>query len=117
MDGAHGSNVQIDSAKFARDKHLRKLIMQNLLTAKGYCANEDVLLSICDANGYVQTKENLRGELKLLDDLALVSTDVHQGCMVVRLTDRGQDLMEDRFQLEEVARVRPDELSSWMDRQ
>ncbi len=89
-------------------EHLRLAILQLLVEAPGYRANDSVLLQCLDALGFTVSRDQVAAQVAWLEEQGLVSTgEPRAGLTVATITPRGVDTAEGRARVPGVQRPSP----------
>lgn len=85
----------------------RLVVLQVLVAATDYTANEVVLLDAIAAQGHRVSRDRLRADLAWLEEQDLLLSQQPGGVWVVTLTARGYDAAQGVARVPGVARPRP----------
>jgi hypothetical protein len=91
-----------------RAAHRNLVVLRALKALPAYRTNELVLRDILDHFGIPSAAEDLRAGLRSLEDLATITTDTNDALILVRLTQRGEDVASGLLVLDGVQRPGPE---------
>lgn len=98
------------SKKFA--EHMREdrrlQILLCLVEGANYSASHYLLRHCLDGFGHESSMDTLKGDIAWLEEAGLVDTSEFEGATVVRLTQRGLDVAQNRAQHPGVKRPQPE---------
>lgn len=95
-----------DLAKM-QDGHIRLAVLQLLVGAAGYQANDSVIAQALAALGLPCSRDQLRGHLAWLEEVRLVMLIASGTLTVAELTERGNDVAAGRSAIAGVQRPGP----------
>lgn len=72
------------------DQHL--VILRSLLEMPSYEANESIIDSCLDCYGHNISRDTVRTRLSWLEEQGMITTRELAGCMIAKLTSRGEDV-------------------------
>lgn len=87
-------------------KDARLVCLRVLAEMPGYRANSSVLTSMLDQFGHAVTRDQVKTELRWLQEQGLVTIDEAGSVLVATLNERGQDVAEGRAVVDGIARPR-----------
>lgn len=91
-----------------RQEDQRLIILRFLAAAPQYTTNEDMLNRALASVGHRMTADATRAELAWLRDVKAVTIEDVAGLMIVRITRRGQDVVNDLIHISGITRPQPD---------
>lgn len=78
-------------------RHDQRLVILRLLSElAGYRANSSVLASALEGYGHAMTRDQVKTELRWLEEQGLVSVEDMEPVLVVTLLERGEDVAKGR---------------------
>jgi hypothetical protein len=92
-------------ADFLR-KDMRLVLMRILLEMPGYRANSSVLSGMLHQLGHSATRDQVKTELRWLNEQGFLQLDEVASVLVCTLAERGQDVAEGRAVVDGVAKPR-----------
>lgn len=95
-----------DLAK-VQDGHVRLAVLQLLVGAAGYQANDSVIAQALAAMGLACSRDQLRAHLTWLEEVRLIAVAELGGLRVAELTERGADVAAGRSFVSGVQRPSP----------
>lgn len=87
-------------------KDVRLVSLRILAEMPGYRANSSVLSNLLDQFGHSVTRDQVKTELRWLQEQGLVSIEDASSVLVATLQERGQDVASGRAVVDGVARPR-----------
>lgn len=87
-------------------KDVRLVSLRILAEMPGYRANSSVLSNLLDQFGHSVTRDQVKTELRWLQEQGLVSIEDAGSVLVATLQERGQDVASGRAMVDGVARPR-----------
>lgn len=87
-------------------KDVRLVSLRVLTEMPSYRANSSVLTNMLDQFGHSVTRDQVKTELRWLEEQGLVRIDEAGSVLVATLTERGQDVAEGRAHVDGIARPR-----------
>lgn len=87
-------------------KDVRLVLLRTLSEMPSYRANSSVLATMLDRWGHTVTRDQVKTELRWLDEQGLLSLDEAGSVLVATLSERGQDVSEGRAIMDGIARPR-----------
>lgn len=87
-------------------KDVRLVLLRILAEMPGYRANSSVLSNLLDQFGHSVTRDQVKTELRWLQEQGLVSIEDAGSVLVATLQERGQDVASGRAVVDGVARPR-----------
>lgn len=89
--------------KDIQNAHYRLSILR-ALEALGYTSNDSIVKDSCDAFGCVMTTDNVKTNLRWLEEQSLVTVEKKGGYLIATLTSRGQDVAQGKAFVDGVKR-------------
>lgn len=87
-------------------KDVRLVTLRVLSEMPSYRANSSVVAGLMDQFGHSVTRDQIKTELRWLEEQGLVTIDQAGSVLVATLTERGQDVAEGRAVVDGIARPR-----------
>ena len=87
-------------------RDVRLVCLRILSESPGYRANSSVLANLLDRIGHSVTRDQVKTEVRWLEEQGLVKVEEASSVLVATLTERGQDVAEGRAVVDGVARPR-----------
>jgi hypothetical protein len=88
--------------------HRRLAVLRHLIVMSEYRSNELMLSDILNRQGISSSWNEIRDCLRFLEEHDAIAADMTDRLMVVRLTQRGQDIALGRTTIGEIAAPAPD---------
>ncbi|EOA9033306.1 ArsR family transcriptional regulator [Vibrio harveyi] len=85
----------------------RLVILRSLYDMSGYEANESIIDSCLDTYAHNISRDEVRTHLRWLEDQGLVKVRDVAGCMIAKLTQRGEDVATGQARVPGVKRPSP----------
>jgi DNA-binding GntR family transcriptional regulator len=92
-------------------EHLRITILRLLVEEPDYALNDSLIRDMVPAYGFQPSRDRVRTQLSWLAEQGLVTLALSGGCLVARLSERGEDVARGRATVPGVKRPSPGELS------
>jgi pyridoxine/pyridoxamine 5'-phosphate oxidase len=89
-------------------RDLRLIILRELAAQTDYTANEAVLQKVAEAFGHHRSRENIRAQLRWLEEAEALRLRDVSGILVATIRTRGLDHVERRIRLDGVNRPSPE---------
>lgn len=86
----------------------RLLILRSLREMAGYSANESILDSCLETYGHNISRDAVRTHMRWLEEQGLVNVENVGGCLVAKLTGRGDDVATGQAVVDGVKKPRPE---------
>ncbi len=87
-------------------KDVRLVTLRVLSEMPSYRANSSVVAGVMDQFGHSVTRDQIKTELRWLEEQGLVTIEQAGSVLVATLTERGQDVAEGRAVVDGIARPR-----------
>ncbi|HJW23794.1 MAG TPA: ArsR family transcriptional regulator [Rhodocyclaceae bacterium] len=87
-------------------KDVRLVILRVLSEMPSYRANSSVLTNVLDQFGHTVSRDQVKTELRWLEEQGLVKVEEAGSVLVAALSERGQDVAEGRAVVDGIARPR-----------
>lgn len=87
-------------------RDVRLVILRILSEIPGYRGNSSVIANLLDQFGHSVTRDQVKTELRWLEEQGLLTVDDAGSVLVATLAERGQDVANGRAAIDGVARPR-----------
>lgn len=87
-------------------RDVRLVALRILSETPSYRANSSVICNLLDQLGHTLTRDQVKAELRWLEETGLVTLDEAGSVLVAKLTERGQEVAEGRAVVDGVAKPR-----------
>jgi hypothetical protein len=88
-------------------KDMRLAMLRCMAEDAGYAINESILQSALEMFGHHASRDNVRTEMRWLEEQGLITIETVAGILVAKLTGRGVDMAEGRCKIDGVKTPRP----------
>jgi len=84
-----------------------RLVMLRAIAEEGYSLNESMLLDVLGMFGHSCSRDQVRTEMRWLEEQGLVTIDTVAGVLVGHITGRGCDAASGKCRIDGVKKPRP----------
>ena len=84
-----------------------RIVMLRSIKDDGYSLNESILQSVLEMYGHSVTRDQVRTQMRWLEEQGLLTIEDIAGTLVGQLTGRGVDVADGRARVDGVKRPRP----------
>lgn len=84
-----------------------RLVMLRSIADDGYSLNESLIQTVLELYGHTATRDQVRTQMRWLEEQGLVSIDDIAGILVAKLTGRGADVASGKATVDGIKRPRP----------